>query len=44
MIYSATPKEVYNALNSSPSLLDIYSEIEKREAKNGGWPFIIMSM
>lgn len=39
MIYSATPKEVYNALNSSPSLLDIYSEIEKREAKNGGWAF-----
>lgn len=37
--YNVTLKEIYDFLNSNEEILEIYSEIEKKEANGGGWAF-----
>ena len=39
MDFNVTAKEIYDCLNSNDNILKIYTEIENKEIKDGGWAF-----
>ena len=39
MDFNITAKEIYDYLNSNDNILKIYTEIENKEIKDGGWAF-----
>ena len=39
MAFNITAKEIYNILMSDENILKIYTKIEEREIKDGGWAF-----